>query len=337
MVRARAPLASGLVVEAFAGHTTFENDTITGAPPDSVIVRIPEAELLQYGGRASFDSPHFWADATARFRDNAALPSLQIDALTGTTLGNFGAATAALTFADWRSAGTATSYDLRVQSPALLGLSAFAEIAGGKRAGPSAHFADSIGVHFTQRSGTRAGVAFNRWGIDASAALLRFDTDSVQSFGLPFDSTDQRFAGGKPTGFELAWSLPLYFRPLTVQGHYTRYNGDELPIYVPRDSWLLALQLHSTPLPSRNLELLGRIEMRQRGVMRAPQLGSDSVWSTTLLDPYRVLDAYVQIRVIDVRLFLRAENLLNRGVPELPTRLIRTPRYIYGVKWNFFD
>jgi hypothetical protein len=338
MVRARAPIARGLVGELFAGHTSFENDTISGDLPDSVTVRIPKAELLQYGGRASFEGRYFWADASARFRDHFAFPSVQVDALTGTTFGRLGAATAAFTFADWRDAGTATSYDLRVQSPSLLGLSAFGEIAGGKRAGPNAHFADSVDVYFSRRSGTRAGLAFNRWGINASAALLRFDTDSVQSFGLPFDSTDIRFAGGKPSGFELAWSVPLLYQPLTVQGHYTKYRGDDLPIYVPRDSWLVALQLHSTPLPSKNLELLGRIEMRQRGEMLAPELNATtSQWGTVLLPSYNTIDAYVQIRVIDVRLFLRAENLSNQLVPEIPGRLLQTPKIMYGVKWDFYN
>lgn len=336
IVRARAPLAAGLVGELFAGQSTFSNDTIT-VLPDSLLVHTPEADGLQWGARASFDSPTLWTDVSARFRTQQALPTSQIDGQAGLRLSGYGAATASLSYENWRNGGSALSYDLRAQAGPLQGLTAFAEVAGGKRAGPSAYFTDSSAVDLTQRRGLRIGLALERWGITASGAFLRLDTDSTQSFGLPFDSTDTLFSGGNPSGWEFAGSVPLYFRSLTLQGHFTAYPNGQLPIYLPDRLWLIALQFHSSPLKSGNLELLGRIETRHRGQVIAPALATRPGWDLEVLPSYDVIDAYVQIRVIDVRLFLRVENLSNQVMVELPGRLIQTPRYMYGVKWNFWN
>jgi hypothetical protein len=338
MVRGRLNFSDRWVAELFAGRSTFVNDTIIEPPPDSVQVLNPEASVTQWGGRASFQSSFFWADATARVRDHKVLPSLQVDARAGVTLPRLGAAAGSLTLADWRTDGTATHYDLRAQAGPLLGLTAFGEVAGGARGAPSTYFADTIPTRFNRLYGTRLGLELQRWGISASAALFRFDTDSVQSFGLPFDTTDQRFAGARNvTGLEFTWSVPLYFRQLTLVGHYTNIRSAQVPLYQPRLNWLSGLQLHASPLPSRNLELLGRIEVRHRGDVLAPQRMQDSTWATVVLPSYNTVSAYVQIRVMDVRLFLRADNLANIAIPEFPDRVLQTPSLVYGVKWNFWN
>ena len=341
VVRGRAAFTSALVGELFGGYSTFRNDTILGIRPDSLPAFIPEANVVQWGARASFDNPFVWADASVRFRDQVALPSVQVDGLAGIRVKQYGAATAALSYADWREAGGAALFDLRAHAGPLLGLTAFAELASGKRGGPSAQFTDSVEVVLSDRSGARLGLAVDRWGVKASAALIRFDNDPIQSFGLPFDSTNALFTAGSARGWEFTYSVPLYFRPLTLQGHYTVYRGGVTPIYLPSELLRVALQLHTLPLKSGNLELLGRIELRQRGEMLAPELVADSaddaVWETGLVPGFRTIDAYVQIRVMDVRLFLRADNITNQEMTELPDRFIRTPRYMYGVKWNFWN
>ena len=49
------------------------------------------------------------------------------------------------------------------------------------------------------------------------------------------------------------------------------------------------------------------------------------------------VDAYLQIRIIDVRLFGRFEDLLGKNAVEVPGRVILGPRIFYGVKWNFWN
>jgi hypothetical protein len=38
-----------------------------------------------------------------------------------------------------------------------------------------------------------------------------------------------------------------------------------------------------------------------------------------------------------VRLFIRGENLTTKPVEELPGRIVQTPRYLYGIKWAFWN
>jgi hypothetical protein len=89
-------------------------------------------------------------------------------------------------------------------------------------------------------------------------------------------------------------------------------------------------------MKSKSLELYGWVELRHRGEMFAPALTPDSTGFTTALLPAQgVVNAYLQIRVLDVRLFIRGENLTAQEVEELPGRVIATPRYLYGIKWTF--
>ena len=340
IVRLRAPVTTGLLAELFAGKSTFDNDTSVGnlPVPDSVRVIKPEADVLQYGARASFQSQYLWAELNARMRDNDALPGTQIDLQVGGRAGEKGGATASWSHANWSNGGTGASYDLRVYAGPFAGLTAFAEIAGGKRAGPNALFTDTLPVFLSDRTATRLGVALDRWGIHAGGALLQLDSDSVQSFGLPFDSTDLRFQGADLTGWELSVAVPLYFRTLSFHGQYTNWPTGTFPIYLPNQLWRSALQFHAMPLKSGNLEVLARIEHRRRGSLIAPELGGDEEapdWQAVTVPSQDQIDGYFQLRIMDVRLFIRGENLTNQEVTELPGRSFRPARFMYGVKWDF--
>ncbi|HSL71327.1 MAG TPA: Plug domain-containing protein [Longimicrobiales bacterium] len=337
IVRARAPLGRGVVLELFGGRSTFDNDTITAqVDPDSTPPAKPTAEALQYGARASYQNPYFWADASFRMRDHDALPSMQLDAAAGVRLGRYAVLNGAATQANWGDAGTALSYDLQAQFVPALGLYAFGEIAGGERGALSAYFLPVDSLSVEKRSGLRAGIGFQRWGIDASAALLQVEQDSVQSFGLPFDTTDARFGNHDFKGFEVVASVPLGVQSLRLIGYYQKLQQGTRSIYAPQESWRAALQYHGLPLKSGNLELLARVEARGRGDMLAPVL-STAGWATEVLPRYLMMDAYLQIRIIDVRLFIRGENMNNEEVAEVSGRTVRTPRYLYGVKWTFWN
>ena len=342
IVRARASPSANLVAELFAGKSTFENDTVTIAN-DSVDIPIPQAEVMQYGGRVSYQSPVIWADLAARIRDHDALPSTQIEVGAGGRLGGIGSLMLSWTQSDWRDAGSASSYNLRAVSGAFRGLHAFGEFTGGKLGGPGSRFALGDTVLLSERTGTRLGGGFTRWGGFVNAALVSFKSDSVQSFGLPFDSTDQRFRGAEDLlGWEIDWSVPLRLKGLSTLGSFTNWPKGTVPIYLPNQVWRAALQYHNTPLKSGNLELLGRLEMRHRGLMVAPArtvatTGIRAVWETSVVPAYDQLDGYLQIRIIDVRIFIRAENLRNEPIPELPGRIITGPRLLYGVKWIFWN
>ncbi|MBR9990582.1 MAG: hypothetical protein KFH98_12550, partial [Gemmatimonadetes bacterium] len=55
------------------------------------------------------------------------------------------------------------------------------------------------------------------------------------------------------------------------------------------------------------------------------------------LPAFTTADAYLQIRVIDVRAFIRWEDILGNDIVELPGRVQRGPRIFYGVKWDLWN
>ena len=49
------------------------------------------------------------------------------------------------------------------------------------------------------------------------------------------------------------------------------------------------------------------------------------------------MNIYIEIRVIDVRVFGRFEDLAGQNIEDLPGLVVRGPRILYGVKWNFWN
>jgi hypothetical protein len=243
-----------------------------------------------------------------------------------------------VTSADWGDAGNAFSFDLRGQTGSLAGIYAFAEVAGGERGAPSAFFESVDSAFVGERSGMRAGLGIERWGAKASAAIVKEKSDSVQTFGLPFDRTDQHFGNSDLTGWEAVWSVPIWLKEIRAVGNYTNWMDGTFSIYTPAQQWRAGIELHWLPLKTNSLEIFGWMELRHRSDMLAPVLPEDStVWELTTVEGDDVINGYLQIRILDVRLFIRGENLTNRPVEELPGRRVQTPRYLYGIKWTFWN
>jgi hypothetical protein len=96
-----------------------------------------------------------------------------------------------------------------------------------------------------------------------------------------------------------------------------------------------ALELHALPLASGNLELFGRLEVVRRGALLGPPPASGEPGVDM---PARTLvNGYLQIRIIDVRIFIRSEDMAGQIVQDLPGLDIQGPRLLYGVKWNFWN
>ena len=62
----------------------------------------------------------------------------------------------------------------------------------------------------------------------------------------------------------------------------------------------------------------------------------DGAGAYSRLPAYTTADGYLQIRVIDVRAFIRWEDILG-NIEDLPGRIQRGPRLFYGVKWNLWN
>jgi hypothetical protein len=103
---------------------------------------------------------------------------------------------------------------------------------------------------------------------------------------------------------------------------------------MPAMQWRAALELHASPLPSGNLEIFGRAEAVHRGAMPAPAASGDGLETMAARTVY---SSYLQIRIMDVRIFVRSDDMLGTDPEDLPGRRVPGPRLIYGVKWQFWN
>jgi hypothetical protein len=342
IVRARYKIMDGLLAEVFGGRSTLEIDTATANSNDS-LPKFSE-ENMQYGVRASYVSPLFWARGSFRMRDAEQLASSQIDGAAGITY-NILSAAAEFTQSSWRDAGGATELTLRAEAGPLAGFRVFGEHTTSDRGVPylSGFLSpDSVPPVITAFKGYRAGGQFEWRGAVVGGALLKATTDSTTTFGLPFDRMTELQGGSDASGWELSGRVPIPFvKGLAAQGNVTNWYKGTLGLYMPSRIYRAGLEWHALPLKSGNLEILARIETVHRGVMLAPNFAAPAGTEPIVAMPATdVFDAYLQIRIMDVRAFLRWEDLAATSadpVAEIPERALLGPRIFYGVKWQFFN
>jgi hypothetical protein len=195
-------------------------------------------------------------------------------------------------------------------------------------------YSDTVGegVLRAERSGWRAGLALDLGRAAGSAALVSVSPDFAWPFGLPFDSAAVPLAVGTARGLEAHGRVDLWPGYLTLSSWLTDWREVGGLPYLPARTWRTALELHWIPLASGNLEIFGRGEAHMRGSLQARD--PDSPTATILLPSYATADGYLQIRIIDVRIFIRWEDVLGADIQELPGRSYRGPRIFYGVKWD---
>lgn len=335
IVRARARIRDGLVAEVFGGRSTVTLDTTTVEYADSVRPSKQELKNIQIGARVSFESPLLWVRASFHNRSAQQLPGSQIDGAAGLRY-NLISATAEFSQDSWRHAGSAAVLSLRAEAGPLRGVRVFAEKTNADRGVP---FRTPEIV--TNYSGYRAGAVAEWKGMTAGAALLHAKTDSVLDFGVPPLDNERIGAGGAVSGVELSGRLPIPFvKGLYATGNLTEWSSGRFWLYQPTRLYRAGAELHTIPLPSGNLEVLGRIEALHRGSMFGAQTAQSPVGEpvSEILPAVNVIDAYLMIRIMDVRAFLRYEDLTGRDPAEYTAqRVLRGPRVFYGVTWSFWN
>ncbi|HUP89750.1 MAG TPA: hypothetical protein VM100_10375, partial [Longimicrobiales bacterium] len=128
-----------------------------------------------------------------------------------------------------------------------------------------------------------------------------------------------------------------FIKGLFAEGILTDYRTGNVAVYLPSRTWRAGLELHTTPLPSGNLEILGRFEAIQRGPMLAPNPNKADTEPLVPMPAITWVDAYLQIRIMDVSAFIRVEDFQTQQIEEIPNRVLRGARMIYGIKWQFFN
>ncbi|MFW6201899.1 MAG: hypothetical protein ACOC8B_04930, partial [Gemmatimonadota bacterium] len=185
------------------------------------------------------------------------------------------------------------------------------------------------------REALRAGLRFDRGRFGLGVAGVALDVDSVRTLGLPYEGTARWLPGGGVRGIEADLRLPLFWDPLALEASYTGWLRGEAWPYLPERAVRAALAFHDLPLESGNLEIIARLEGHHRGPVLMPEPAGDGMVRV----PQRTLfDFYLQIRVLTVRAFARWENFFHRtDVLDAPGRPFPGQRFIYGVKWEFWN
>lgn len=345
VLRARGALSDAVTTEAFVGLSSldFPADTVVDdeggvdsggdeAPAQDPALRPPIDGSAQAGLRARYTASGAWAEAETRLRGGEGLPELEAALTGGARLPGPVRVEAGARVQRWHGGERAAAGRLRAEAGPLRGVRVFAETTDGHRGIPALR--DSAGSPVvTGRSASRIGAEYASGRLRAGVAAVRVATDSVPTFGLPFDRVGTLFPGGTVQGWEASARVPSPWRPLALEASYSAWPAGERWIYLPDRSWRLALDYHHLPMESGNLELFARLETHHRGSMAVPapdglaQVPGMTVWDFTF-----------QVRVLSVRAFMRWENLTHqRDLFDFPGRVFPGQRLVYGVKWEFLD
>jgi hypothetical protein len=182
-------------------------------------------------------------------------------------------------------------------------------------------------------AGFRAGAEWGKPGALLGAALVRSDANRIAAFGLAWDAGVPPVDAGAVTAIEAYANAPLVWDWLRVDGWYAQVPEAGGRPYLPKNLGRVALQYHDV-FYTGNLEPTVRLEAFFRGP--ALTLEPDGRTFGPQTETYAIFNFFLQIRVLDVRAFLLAENLLNRQIAfDVTGNSLPGARTMYGVRWFF--
>ncbi|HEX2166584.1 MAG TPA: Plug domain-containing protein [Longimicrobiales bacterium] len=340
IVRARNQFSPAFAAEIFAGHASLEE---TVPPPEGSEAEevLTERSSLQAGARAGLALPWASLSSSVRYRSFGDVPVGTADLELETNAGPLRvSADAAISTWDGSSAshaGVRAELGGLFESSTRAGASVFGELTRGTRGAPSFEAPLHDGFILSYRNGWRAGAALDLGRASGSVALVSMEQDWAWPFGVAFDRAAAPRPVGTAQGLEARGNVVLWRDHLTLSSWITDWREAEGWTYLPSRSWRTALELHALPLPSGNLEIFARAEAHMRGsVLAFDAAALEGLGEYTRMPAYTTADAYLQIRVIDVRAFIRWEDILG-PIEDLPGRIQRGPRIFYGVKWQLWN
>jgi hypothetical protein len=248
-------------------------------------------------------------------------------------------------------AGTET--DAMVRAGPFAGVTVFGQIGAGVRAipfladtalslrtfggfvgRPPLEVPDTVGIIRLLEptlAGLRAGAELARGPYQLGAAFVAHDVESVAPYGLSFDRNAGTADGGAVTALEGYASAPVFWETLRFDGWFVRRLDTVTRRYLPTYFGRGALEFRNV-YRDGNLEPLFRIEAVGRGRSTLPGATEE----TTVLTPrYTVFNLFVQVRIVDVRVFYRLDNAFNAPGLDVPGTRIAGSRALYGVRWFF--
>jgi hypothetical protein len=338
VLRARNSFTPNLLAEVYAGRSSIDETVPVPVQTDTIpFDGRTHIASIQAGGRVTFDMTQTRVAAAFRYREAAFLPRTELSLEADAGLGPVRVG-GELIHAGWDGAG-ATHYGLHTEVGRFFGASAFGELTGGTR-GARGLWHGAPAVVLTERTGWRAGISM-QLGTRATGSIARIgmSQDAAYPFGLPFDTAGAALAAGDARGVEASGRLVIVPGWLAIESWITDWSQAAGWTYLPVRTWRTALELHAVPLESANLEILGRFEGSQRSASLGflPSRPDTELAPFTSIPAHTVFNGYLQIRIIDVRIFLRWEDFGAQDIEDLPGRFHRGPRVFYGVKWNLWN
>lgn len=354
VLRGRAAPLPGLAVDAFLGRSSR-------APEDTAFSGV-ETHSTQAGLRALYRGGPGWVSGAARGRlgerAGVAAPGLELHASAGARPLPWLEATGSV-----RQTTTAGVAGLELEGGARAGpwrgVSLFANLGTGTRGlgildpdttlvermlpdtvdanGDSISVTDTIAGYVfpavpSAAAGLRLGAEWTGETGRAGVALLALDSDRIVPFGLGFDAFAPPVEPEPASGVEAFFDLPLRYRALRVQGSYTRFSDTGGRPYLPLEHGRLGVAFHGV-YREGNLEPTLRAEVVHRGSAIVP--GADGAAFETAGARHTAVNLYAQFRVVNVRVFLLWENLLDAAGADVPGYPLPGVRAVYGVRWNF--
>jgi hypothetical protein len=358
--RLRLQFVPGLLAETFVASSGLKGDEELQEGDTTRIGEIPGKS--QVGVRLGIERSAFWVDGSYRVQGGRGWAERVLEGRGGLNGGRWGGIEGAYRAETWPTVDQTSVIRATAWSPDLLGLRVFGEWEDGNLGVPdigisrtrfgeatdsSTVIVDSVTVpRVTERTGYRVGARFARWGLDLGGARVRIEADSLVPLGLPMDADGVVLPGGTREGWEFHGSIPLWPRGFSVNGGLQMWDeveGEEWR-YVPRRVWRGELRFHRTFLETGNLEVISSVGVRGRDPMQVPFFEDPGEGEPT--DPlvlqsvpyYQSWYFYLNIRVLTVRAFLRAENLAGRlENQDYPGAILPGIRTMYGIRWTLFN
>ena len=187
----------------------------------------------------------------------------------------------------------------------------------------------------------RAGAEWEFRGASAGAALVTTAATTWVPFGPAFDVRGTPRRADAATGIEGYASLPVpvlpvpFLRRARLDAWYSWWQetGGSFffpaePPFLPMDQGRASLEFHEV-FREGNFEPTFRIDLVRRGESLGP--------AGRLNAPYFLVNAFLQLRILDVRIFGVAQNILaERQAADIAgLGLPPIPYFYYGVRWYF--
>lgn len=307
--------------------------------------------VRQVGLEAGWSREGVRVDGSVRRIDGDGLPSWTMDARATLASTTFGGVGAGLRRESWEGV-SALRTQVSAWSAPLYGVSVFAELDRGGVGVPWRGVvspADSLFAGFPstpraidERATRRLGASFAAAGVTLRGARLSLDVDSISPYGLAFDATEGRVAGGERQGWEAEATLPLLiFDGLSARGSAVLWDDEAPWPYLPRLQYDASVLFHDTFLPTGNLEVLIETGVREREAMDVFVADSSTAGAAPTLAQvpfHQSWFARLHIRIVSVQLFVTWENLtIRRNNQDFPDRLLPLTRAAYGVRWALWN